>query len=148
MHIYISIYSYIHAHIYIYTLRCFRGDRRSTRGAWPWGCPDSWAAPLPSSTALLELTKTLVNFEGPASARPAHHQPSDLDQIVWFNYLDSYNKPCWKLINSRFNCIRNGLLGPLSRERNKMTMMALGGVPREQKMLKGHLPGVIYPRVY
>jgi hypothetical protein len=24
----------------------------------------------------------------------------------------------------------------------------MGGVPREQKMLKGHLPGVIYHRVY
>ena len=24
----------------------------------------------------------------------------------------------------------------------------LGGVPREQKMLKGHLPRVVYPQVY
>ena len=27
-------------------------------------------------------------------------------------------------------------------------LVGVGGVPREQKMLKGHLPKVIYPRVY
>ena len=107
---------------------------------WTSVAPWEFEFPFPGS-----LTSTFLESNSTSSVTPVVE--SNTSDLRWAGLVKNYSNAPLKAYSMRTPIQQSHSLTHAG-ERRDMSARAMGGVSREQKMLKGHLSRVIYHQVY